>query len=230
MPPQWQAPPHGNHQAEINRFTNVTAQWSMGEPHRSEYANFYSLRQWSAHHARTPNMSPVAQHYKGQQGYYDHQGWQRCSFNRRQEFHNRQINNQGRFYYHQIMPITHFCQWFWRLFYKAGAGTNVAELNKGVWWKWQGSDHSVAGSYWVSSWKDRYRPPWGRHKQTRETALGNINALCKEGNLTWYKVRQRLIEYYWNVPYALDAMFHILTCHRMRMKQQLNTWLEQRSY
>ena len=28
------------------------------------------------------------------------------------------------------------------------------------------------------------------------TALGNINAMHKEGNLTWYRVRQRLIQYY----------------------------------
>ena len=39
------------------------------------------------------------------------------------------------------------------------------------------------------------------------TALGKINAMCKEGNLTWYKARQRLIEYYLNMPYASDVMF-----------------------
>ena len=38
-------------------------------------------------------------------------------------------------------------------------------------------------------------------------ALGDINAMCKEGNLTWYKVRQRLIEYYSNGPYFSDLMF-----------------------
>ena len=38
-------------------------------------------------------------------------------------------------------------------------------------------------------------------------SLGDINALCKEGNLTWYRVKQRLIEYYLNVQYALDVMF-----------------------
>ena len=34
----------------------------------------------------------------------------------------------------------------------------------------------------------------------RGIALGDINAICKEGNLTWYKLRQRLIEHYSNVP------------------------------
>ena len=38
------------------------------------------------------------------------------------------------------------------------------------------------------------------------TDLGDINAMCKEGNLTWYKVRQRLIEYYSNMLYTSDAM------------------------
>ena len=39
------------------------------------------------------------------------------------------------------------------------------------------------------------------------TAMGDINAMYKEGNLTWYKVRQRLIEYYLNVLYASDMMY-----------------------
>ena len=39
------------------------------------------------------------------------------------------------------------------------------------------------------------------------TALGDINARHKEGNVTWYKVRQRLIEYYLNMPYTSDSMF-----------------------
>ena len=38
-------------------------------------------------------------------------------------------------------------------------------------------------------------------------ALGDINALCKEGHLMWYSFRQSLAEHYSNVPYALDAMF-----------------------
>ena len=33
---------------------------------------------------------------------------------------------------------------------------------------------------------------------------GNI---CKEGNLTWYSFRHRLIEHYSNVPYESNAMF-----------------------
>ena len=38
-------------------------------------------------------------------------------------------------------------------------------------------------------------------------ALGDINAMHKEGDSTWYKVRERLIEYYSNVPYTSDMMF-----------------------
>ena len=38
-------------------------------------------------------------------------------------------------------------------------------------------------------------------------ALGDINAICKEGNLTWYSFRQRLIEHFSNVPYESNAMF-----------------------
>ena len=38
-------------------------------------------------------------------------------------------------------------------------------------------------------------------------ALGDINAIHKEGHLTWYTFRQRLIEHYSNVLYTLDAMF-----------------------
>ena len=41
----------------------------------------------------------------------------------------------------------------------------------------------------------------------KEIVLGDINAIHKEGNLTWYRLRQRLIEHYSNVPYASDAMF-----------------------
>ena len=41
----------------------------------------------------------------------------------------------------------------------------------------------------------------------KEVALGDINAIHKEGHLTWYTFRQRLIELYLNVPYVLDAMF-----------------------
>ena len=38
-------------------------------------------------------------------------------------------------------------------------------------------------------------------------ALGNINAIHKEGNLMWYRLRQRLIEHYSNVLYMSDTMF-----------------------
>ena len=38
-------------------------------------------------------------------------------------------------------------------------------------------------------------------------ALGDINTICKEGGLTWHRLRQRLIEHYSNVPYASDTMF-----------------------
>ena len=38
-------------------------------------------------------------------------------------------------------------------------------------------------------------------------APSDINTMCKEGNLTWYKVRQRLIGYYLNVLYASDVVF-----------------------
>ena len=93
-------------QVKINRLTNVAAQWSMGEPCRPEYANFYSNREWPTCHCSTLNMFPVAQHYNGQ-GYHDYQGWQRYSFNRRQEFHNMQVNYQESFTnHHQITLIT----------------------------------------------------------------------------------------------------------------------------
>ena len=45
-------------------------------------------------------------------------------------------------------------------------------------------------------------------------ALGGINTIHKEGNLTWHSFRQRLIEHYSNVSYALDAMFTY--CHLMQ--------------
>ena len=38
-------------------------------------------------------------------------------------------------------------------------------------------------------------------------ALGDINTICKGGNLTCYSFRQRLIEHYSNVPYKSNAMF-----------------------
>ena len=38
-------------------------------------------------------------------------------------------------------------------------------------------------------------------------ALGDINAIHNKGNLTWYWLRQRLIEHYSNIPCASDAMF-----------------------
>ena len=38
-------------------------------------------------------------------------------------------------------------------------------------------------------------------------ALGDINAIYKEGNLTWYSFRQRIIEHYPKVPYASNAIF-----------------------
>ena len=41
----------------------------------------------------------------------------------------------------------------------------------------------------------------------RGIALGNINAIYKEGNLLWYKLRQRLIEHYSNGLYASDTIF-----------------------
>ena len=44
-------------------------------------------------------------------------------------------------------------------------------------------------------------------KKLNGLALGNINAICKEGNLTWYSFRQRLIELYSNVSYESNAMF-----------------------
>ena len=51
------------------------------------------------------------------------------------------------------------------------------------------------------------------------TTMGDINALCKEGNLTWYMVKERLIEYYLKVPYALDAMFAY--CHLSQGKDEM---------
>ena len=38
-------------------------------------------------------------------------------------------------------------------------------------------------------------------------ALGDITAIHKEGHLTWYSLRQRLIEHYVNVQYTSDAIF-----------------------
>ena len=38
-------------------------------------------------------------------------------------------------------------------------------------------------------------------------ALGDINTIHKEGHLTWYSFKQRLIEHYLNVLITSDAMF-----------------------
>ena len=98
MPPQCQAALLGDQQGEINRLTNVATQWSTGEPCRSEHTHLYSPRQWFTHYHSTPNMSPVVQIYNGQYGYRYQQEWQRQSWDRRPESHNRQVNNPGRFF------------------------------------------------------------------------------------------------------------------------------------
>ena len=45
------------------------------------------------------------------------------------------------------------------------------------------------------------------------TTLCNVNAICKEGNLSYFWFHQLLIEHYLNVPYAshtLNAYAHLM--------------------
>ena len=57
MSPQVQALLCGDQQAEIDRLTNVTAQWSTEEPYRAENTNYYTSRHWTAYHKSAQNMS-----------------------------------------------------------------------------------------------------------------------------------------------------------------------------
>ena len=69
MPPQVQALPLGDQEAEINRLTSVAAQWSTREPCRANNTNSYNDRHWSTHHQSTLNMSLITQNYNRQHVY-----------------------------------------------------------------------------------------------------------------------------------------------------------------
>ena len=53
-------------------------------------------------------------------------------------------------------------------------------------------------------------------------ALGDINAICKEGNLMWHSFRHRLTQHYSNVPHASDAMF--MYSHLIQGIEEPTTW------
>ena len=84
---------------EINILTNMAAQWSMGEPFRTEYANFYSQPDSSLHVITVPKTCPQscsnAMDNKGTVTIKDGRG---TVCDKRQEFHKKQVNNQERFY------------------------------------------------------------------------------------------------------------------------------------
>ena len=69
IPPQIQA-----QQEEINKLTNMVAQWSAGNHWRLEN-NYNAHRHRYIHNHSTPNMSPVVPDFNNHI-YYDNQGWQ----------------------------------------------------------------------------------------------------------------------------------------------------------
>ena len=69
-----------------------------------------------------------------------------------------------------------------------------------------------------------------RISKLRRIAIGDINVIHKEGNLTWYKLRQMLIEHYSNVPYVSDAMFAYSHLSQGDMNQPHNIWSGLMSY
>ena len=75
-------------QEEIDRLTNIAAQWSAGNQHRAENT-YNNHRHRYTHDWSTTNMSPVVPDYNNHR-YYDNHGWQGSNFD-------RQVPEQRRF-------------------------------------------------------------------------------------------------------------------------------------
>ena len=166
-----------------------------------------------------PKHAPVTKNYNGQHMYPGNQGWQRHSFNRRPGFYNRQVTDQRRLSKswqnndNNTICLTALEGYSTR---QAHTQTLLNSLQE-----YDASDRN-ATILWLDhielvTEKMGIDPLEVGISKLKGIVLGDINTIHKEGNLMWYRLRQRLIENYSNVPYVSDAMLHILTCCKVMM-------------
>ena len=131
-------------------------------------------------------MSPITQTYNGQYGHSYQQGWQRHSWDRRPESHNRQVNDPGRFF--QPSPNytnnPSFCPGFEG--YSARQALAQSSLNSIN--EYNGSDREATipclNCIELVAEKIGLDPLKVATSKLQGTALSDIHAMHKEGNLT----------------------------------------------
>ena len=164
--------------------------------------------QWSNHSCSTHVLSPVTQEYNGQ--YRHHVGQSRCDsrYIGTPEFYPLQVMSNGRF----LQPTPYY-----------DSGIHLISALEGY-SLWQVLTQMVMNSIQEFDGTDREGIiPWLEHieaisKKTgfdpletginklKGTALCDMNAISKEGNLSYFQFHQLLIEHYSNIPYVSDAL------------------------
>ena len=154
----------------------------------------------------TANMSLIVSDYNNCR-YYDNQGWQGSNFDRQvseqrrfsnSAYSNTNVNNPN---FLHVLDSYSSKQALTQITINSIQEHN--ETNKDATNLW--SDHIE-----MAAVKTGIDPLEVGISKLKGLALGDINAIHKEGHITWYSFRQMLIEHYPNVPYASDAMFPIL--------------------
>ena len=166
----------------------------------------YSHRPQYMCHQSSASMSPMMPNYNGQHGYYNSQSWQDNNFDRRQVHDQRRFSQSPQNNYNGSTDPN-----FLNILDSYSTRQPLAQTSLN---SLQGYDRSNKDI--TTQWLDHFKmvaektgkdPLEVGISTLKGLALGDINAICKEGNLTWYSLRQRLIEHYSNVPYESNAMF-----------------------
>ena len=198
----------------------MAAHWSAGDQHRIENTNNADKHQYTCNQS-TPNMSPIMPNYSDLR-YYDNHGWQDNNFDRRQvpeqrrfscsSYNKTNVNNTN---------ILHVLD-----SYSSKQALSQMTLNSIQEYDGNNKDATIL---WLDHIemiveKTGLDPLEVGISKLKRLAIGNINTICKEGNLTLYSFRHRLIEHYSGMPYASDAMFtysHLLQHYEEPITQYL---------
>ena len=172
-------------QQEINRLTNLAAQWSAGDQWRVEN-NYNAHRHRYTHNCSTPNMSPVVPN-QNDHIHYDNQGWQGNHFD-------WQVPKQRRFPQASYNPNNTNNPTFLHVLDSYSSKQVITQTTLNVIPEYDGTDKAA-----TLPWLDHIEmvaentgidPLKVGISKLKGLALGDITAIHKEGHLTWYSFRQ----------------------------------------
>ena len=219
-PPQ-QQPQHTQQSHQGTLHTDklpLTKQWAETDWLTSMAA------QWSNHSHSTPMLSPVAQEHYGQYRHQTGQSQHNVGYVGTPEFYPPQVTGNGRF--SQLTPYY-------------DSGINIFNALEGY-SLWQVLMQMVMNSIQEFNDTDREATiPWLDHikaiarktgsdpleigmSKLKGTALWDVNAISKEGNLSYFQFCQLLIKHYSNVPYVSDALNAY--AHLLQGESKMVTW------